>query len=954
MVDGTFSRTRHLGVMGEFENINDDIQSIPKPTYSYKSSSSVIEDPLFKQKLEENLPQWLYCLDKGYTMLQWWDYFKRQVLLLMKQTEKISKDIFKEKEQTLQFKLNYLLEKVHNNENDSFDEYNRQKKALNDLYFDHIQARAQHLYTKDLEESESYSVFHRENHRKRQHQSYIVKLETPLGVITGHENCSNYLTDELEKLLQPIQMDKKAQEKLLKDVETVFSEQDVKFLSDQTTMEEVKHEVWTGNLTGAPGTDGIILLFYKVHWDLIKDLLFRMVKENRENNTLTVSQAMGLIVFGNKPNKKNSILPKDKRRISLLNTDYKICSGIPTTRLNKVSKVGLSEHQYVQGGDRNISHCVNKARDTIVSGSTSKDLCAIQENDFKSAFDFMMSEWPIMVLKKKGCGDKFAEWIGTFFKEVYSTVVINKVRGAIIRLLRSLRQGDKPSMLLFAYGIDPFLTRLNKNLPGILICKRKMKVFGPLTATTTTHDTLMMEERFKAEGFADDVKTGITCIDDMITVDNDTKLFERASGCELHRDVNCDKVKIMPIGKWRKTLKPEIIPEQVRHVKVTTKLDMLGVTLTAIKRETLKQNGEFLQRKIRNTTSTWQGRTMGVKQKSISVNALLYPKIYHRARSVPMRVGDITQFKRAGHRFIYSEQVERPMKIVNHMAKEDGGLGVHDPLWKAKAFLTRCFLETAMLPGYNNSLYHTALYDQNVLGEVVTPKPAKNPYLDENFFNNIKRAIEDNEDPLTMKTKDWYNYFLSKDLHENNTGDKKLCKIEIKHPDWNWSLIWKRITNKLILDEQKSFLWNFMHDLLPTNERKSITQRNTLPICGKCTSNNVDNILQHTFTSCTYSSDVMKWLQGVLSNLDIRGSLLEIITMRFGTTKSENELPCVWLTAETLQTAWSRRIADKPAPPITLAPMIKSKLMKVTKSYKHRQMANILLEALAKFDARQG
>ena len=40
---------------------------------------------------------------------------------------------------------------------------------------------------------------------------------------------------------------------------------------------------------------------------------------------------------------------------------------------------------------------------------------------------------------------------------------------ATIKLERSLRQGDIPSILLFAYGLDPYLERLRDKLEGIVI-----------------------------------------------------------------------------------------------------------------------------------------------------------------------------------------------------------------------------------------------------------------------------------------------------------------------------------------------------------------------------------------------------------------------------------------------------------------------------------------------------
>lgn len=116
------------------------------------------------------------------------------------------------------------------------------------------------------------------------------------------------------------------------------------------------------------------------------------------------------------------------------------------------------------GDDRRITHCINIARDaTFVASKNNRIGAAIQDNDCKATFDLMIALWPIMVLCKKGCREKFKEILEMLFDDVCSIVVVNNVQGRKIKLERSLRQGDIPSMLLFAYGIDPYLTRLIKN-----------------------------------------------------------------------------------------------------------------------------------------------------------------------------------------------------------------------------------------------------------------------------------------------------------------------------------------------------------------------------------------------------------------------------------------------------------------------------------------------------------
>ena len=73
------------------------------------------------------------------------------------------------------------------------------------------------------------------------------------------------------------------------------------------------------------------------------------------------------MVFGNKPKKVNSQLPSDKRRISLMNSDFKILTALQASRFKQVLTHTLSPSQLVGGDDRRIFLGINKARDCIQS-----------------------------------------------------------------------------------------------------------------------------------------------------------------------------------------------------------------------------------------------------------------------------------------------------------------------------------------------------------------------------------------------------------------------------------------------------------------------------------------------------------------------------------------------------------------------------------------------------------
>ena len=82
--------------------------------------------------------------------------------------------------------------------------------------------------------------------------------------------------------------------------------------------------------------------------------LTSVMQEVSQCKPLTSSQRTSLMVFGTKPKKPNSLLPQDKRRISLLNSDFKVASGLEAGILKPMLTHTLSHLQLVAGKDRRI------------------------------------------------------------------------------------------------------------------------------------------------------------------------------------------------------------------------------------------------------------------------------------------------------------------------------------------------------------------------------------------------------------------------------------------------------------------------------------------------------------------------------------------------------------------------------------------------------------------------
>ena len=106
-----------------------------------------------------------------------------------------------------------------------------------------------------------------------------------------------------------------------------------------------------------------------------------------------------------------SLKPKDKRRLSLLNSDFKVFTGMELGRYNRVLSHTLSPCQLAAGDDRRITFGISLARDAIYAASKRKEGCGLADNDFEAAFDFLCLEWVKQVLRRRGLLKQ--PWIGS-------------------------------------------------------------------------------------------------------------------------------------------------------------------------------------------------------------------------------------------------------------------------------------------------------------------------------------------------------------------------------------------------------------------------------------------------------------------------------------------------------------------------------------------------------------
>ena len=142
----------------------------------------------------------------------------------------------------------------------------------------------------------------------------------------------------------------------------------------------------------------------------------------------TKSMRTSLMVVGCKPKKSK---PGDKRRISLLNSDFKIVTGIEAKRFGRTATHSLFPLQLVAESDHQIHHGISLARDTINQAGKVKAGCGILDLDCMAGFDWLNMAWLFRVLAKKGVCQFVTDRLRVLYAESKTVVIVNNKQGRI-------------------------------------------------------------------------------------------------------------------------------------------------------------------------------------------------------------------------------------------------------------------------------------------------------------------------------------------------------------------------------------------------------------------------------------------------------------------------------------------------------------------------------------------
>ena len=304
----------HLATVASFilpDNLTKMIT--PKARPFFKTKPEVVIDSQFKESLQSSMLEWQEVKQHGVDVLLWWEKLVKPGI---KKLAKIrGNQMNKERRNNLNLLLvrqSYLTRKIQNGQANKLSELKHVHLLIEQWYDEECAKIALQSRTDDVQKSEKIRIYHHDIHQKLIKKSAILKLDTDDGLLEGHDKCSKYLEDSVaDLLLHPALLDPAAQEVLLSEVQTVFTEDDNKKICAVPSKDEVKEVVFDSNQHAAPGTDGLTAYLYSQCWDQLGDPLTEVAQEVHKGKKPTNSQRTSVMVFGGKPKKLLKTKPKE-------------------------------------------------------------------------------------------------------------------------------------------------------------------------------------------------------------------------------------------------------------------------------------------------------------------------------------------------------------------------------------------------------------------------------------------------------------------------------------------------------------------------------------------------------------------------------------------------------------------------------------------------------------------
>ena len=329
---------------------------------------------------------------------------------------------------------------------------------------------------------------------------------------------------------------------------------------------------------------------------------------------MPISQNLGITTLLPKGNKSKELL-KNLRPLTLLNTYYKIISGVIAERIKPVLNRIIHSDQkgFLKG--RYIGEAIRSTYDTIEYAKSNNLSGAILLIDFSKAYDSLSHFFIKSSLRSFNFGESICRWVEILISDFFS--VINHAGNISERFLLATgtKQGDPISGYLYILGSEILAHKLRCKHSDIGFQFKYGFNLLEIYADDLTIFLKVDENNLKV--LERNIRSIIKTMDEFKKVSNLSVNLEKTSAipfgniCELELDI-CEDLGI----KWEKEFK------------------LLGIYI----RNDLRNNDERMEGYITDISkllNNWRNRYLSPYGKITVIKSIALPKITHIALITP-------------------------------------------------------------------------------------------------------------------------------------------------------------------------------------------------------------------------------------------------------------------------------------------------------------------------------
>jgi exonuclease III len=436
---------------------------------------------------------------------------------------------------------------------------------------------------------------------------------------------------------------------------SLLAEGDRRTLEADFTPEEVtKHITSRLGYDKAPGPDGLTAEFYRSFQPLLTPILtylfnHALAHPRSWSHHFTESQICLI-------HKKGPISEiKNYRPIALLNTDYKILTGIINARIRPIAPQLLTSTQtgFVKG--RLITDCIHTVDLAIRTLEIQEERGLVLFLDQEKAYDRVAHEWLLQCLLTWNFPENVAYLIHALNASATTRLQVDGFLSKLIQQHSGVRQGCPLSPFLYNLTLEPLNCFLrspdHSKINGFQLSNTR------LTNIHYADDTTLLIPEGEEERYA-----------------HALELYQKASGAKLNTTKG---IAIRVGGKRANKESEQPIPEIFRQIPILKdgqQCKYLGVPVP--QRMGKRVELDWLQRSksIHRIIQHWTPRATTLQGRVAVANSLLYSQLYYHASTRFLSPTAIHKlFSAPVHRFLWKNRRFHPNS--NHLmaSRKNGG-----------------------------------------------------------------------------------------------------------------------------------------------------------------------------------------------------------------------------------------------------------------------------------------